>query len=257
MYQFFVRPEQIDGEQVAIVGTDVNHIRNVLRMSLGEQIRVCDGQGGELICQIAGIGPDQVTAQVVSGGEERTELPSRIYLYQGLPKADKMEFIIQKAVELGAHEVIPVITRRTIVRLGGKKEKAKVERWNKVAESAAKQSQRSRIPLVRAPLAFREALADSASAHLRLIPYELEHGMGRTAKALCGVRPGQDIAVFIGPEGGFEPEEARQAVEAGLCPISLGRRILRTETAGLAALSVLMFQLELMQLKLSAAEAVW
>lgn len=254
MYQFFVKPEQIAENKVFITGSDVNHIRHVLRMSQGEQIRVCDGQGRELLCSIECFETNCVTASVLDSNQERTELCSRIHLYQGLPKSDKMELVIQKAVELGVFRVVPVITRRTIVKLEGKKEKARVERWNKIAESAAKQSQRSLVPRVGELVSFTQALDQVKGFQLCLIPYELEQGMEGTMQALNQVRADMDIAVFIGPEGGFEKEEISQAMEAGALPVSLGKRILRTETAGLAALSVLMFQLELCEAENAARQ---
>ena len=165
---------------------------------------------------------------IIYSQEPDYELPSRIYLFQGLPKADKMELIIQKAVELGAYEVIPVETSR----------------WQQIAESAAKQSKRMLIPHVHEVISFKEALKYAESMDIRLIPYELAKGMQETKEILAAIEPGQSIGIFIGPEGGFEEKEVKAAIEGGAKPITLGRRILRTETAGLAILSVLMFQLE-------------
>lgn len=172
------------------------------------------------------------------------ELPARIHLFQGLPKGDKMELIIQKAVELGAYRIIPVETKRVVVKLDAKKEEARVKRWNAISESAAKQSKRSMIPKVTGVVTYREALQMAEDFSLKLVPYECAAGMEETRKLLEKAESGMDIAVFIGPEGGFEGEEIRMAEEYGIIPVTLGKRILRTETAGLCILSALMIHLE-------------
>ena len=247
MHRFFVAPEQIRVEErtVTITGPDVNHIRNVLRMKAGEELDVADGQGGrEYRCAVRGYGEDFVDCELRFIREEGVELPSRIHLFQGLPKADKMELIIQKAVELGVYRILPVETRRCVVKLDDKKAKSKTARWQQISESAAKQSRRGIIPEVTQPLNFQKALELTEGMDLKLIPYELAEGMEKTRQLLESVRPGQDIAVFIGPEGGFDEEEIRAATEKGIEPITLGKRILRTETAPLAVLSWLMYRLE-------------
>ena len=246
MQRFFVEPHQIDevAHQIHIVGTDVNHISNVLRMKQGEEVWISDGGKKEYRCAIENFSPDEVLLHIIYAQEPDYELPSRIYLFQGLPKADKMELIIQKAVELGAYEIIPVETKRCVVKLDGKKAAKKVDRWQQIAESAAKQSKRMLIPNVHEVISFKEALKYAQSIDIRLIPYELAKGMQETKEILADIKPGQSIGIFIGPEGGFEEKEVETAIEEGAKPITLGRRILRTETAGLAILSVLMFQLE-------------
>ena len=244
MYHFFVTPQQVRDKAVYINGPDVNHIRNVLRMKEGDALLVSDGEGTDYHCEIAGLSDDEVVLRITEIAESGTEPAVRFYLFQGLPKADKFEYIIQKTVELGVHEVIPVHTERTIVRYDEKKKKAKAERWNKIAESAAKQSHRGIIPEVKPVMSFKEALAYAASLDLLLIPYENYKDMQATRKIIAGVRPGQSIGIFIGPEGGFEQAEVERAIDAGAVPISLGNRILRTETAPLMLLSVLTFQLE-------------
>lgn len=246
MQRFFVESHQIDetAHQIHIVGTDVNHIANVLRMKTGEELWISDGKAKEYRCTIEAFAQEEILLHIVYVQEPEYELPNRIYLFQGLPKSDKMELIIQKAVELGAYEVIPVETRRCVVKLDGKKAAKKVERWQQIAESAAKQSKRMLIPKVHQVLTFKEALKYAADMDVRLIPYELAKGMQETKEILASIKPGQSIAIFIGPEGGFEEQEVETAIEEGAKPITLGRRILRTETAGLAILSVLMFQLE-------------
>ena len=246
MQRFFVEPHQIDEEahQIHITGSDVNHISNVLRMKMGEELWISDGSKYEYRCTIESFEPDEVLLHIVYSQEPEYELPCRIYLFQGLPKADKMELIIQKAVELGAYEIIPVETKRCVVKLDGRKSAKKTVRWQQIAESAAKQSKRMLIPNVHEVLTFREALKYAESMDIRLVPYELARGMQETKEILAGIEPGQSVGIFIGPEGGFEEKEIEAAIEGGAKPITLGRRILRTETAGLAILSVLMFQLE-------------
>lgn len=245
MYQFFVSPDQIQGKKIIITGKDVNHIKNVLRMKAGEEIAVSNGvDGREYRCGIQEILEDEVICELRFIKEEGLELPSRITLFQGLPKADKMELIIQKAVELGVYEIIPVSCKRTVVRLDEKKEKSKINRWQGIAEAAAKQSKRGIIPSVGAVMSMKEAIAYSRSAKVRIIPYELAENMADTKKIINSLQPGEDIAVFIGPEGGFEESEVQAAMEEGIQPVTLGKRILRTETAGLTVLSWIMYQLE-------------
>lgn len=246
MQRFFVEPHQIDeaAHQIHIIGTDVNHISNVLRMKQGEEVWISDGGQKEYRCAIEAFSADEVLLHIIYAQEPDYELPSRIYLFQGLPKADKMELIIQKAVELGAYEIIPVETKRCVVKLDGKKAAKKVERWQQIAESAAKQSKRMLIPKIHEVMSFQDALKLAEELDIRLIPYELAKGMKETKEILNQIRPGQSVGIFIGPEGGFEENEISQALEKGAQAITLGRRILRTETAGLAILSVLMFQLE-------------
>lgn len=155
-----------------------------------------------------------------------------------------MELIIQKAVELGVYEVIPVAARRSVVKLEGKREAGKLARWQGIAEAAAKQSRRRILPKVHPVMSMREAVAYASTMEVRLIPYELAQGMGKTKEILEALQPGQSVAVMIGPEGGFEESEIREAVDAGMQPVTMGRRILRTETAGLAMLSWIMYHLE-------------
>ena len=246
MHHFFVNPEQVEDGLIRITGSDVNHIKNVLRIRQGEEMLVSDGTGRDYLCQAEEIAGQEVTVRILETEEEGRELLSRIWLFQGLPKSDKMEFIIQKAVELGAAGIVPVTTRNTVVKLDPKKEETKVKRWQAIAESAAKQSKRSLVPRVSGIMTLKEAFdyVESQGFSVRLIPYEHEAGMDGTKTELDAAGPGQDIAVFIGPEGGFDEREIELALSKGVRPISLGRRILRTETAGLAVLSVLMMRLE-------------
>lgn len=245
MYQFFVEPSQICDKNVIIEGGDVNHIKNVLRMKPGEEIAVSNGQDGkEYRCGIVSIEEDRVICELRFIKEDGLELSSRVHLFQGLPKADKMELIIQKAVELGVYEIVPVETRRAVVKLDAKKAKQKTERWQAIAEAAAKQSKRRIVPLVSEPVSFIQALKRAESMEVKLIPYELAEGMARTKEIFQNLPEDADIAVFIGPEGGFEEAEIEKAGESGVEPITLGRRILRTETAGFTVMAWIMYQLE-------------
>lgn len=245
MYQFFVEPSQIQGNRIVILGKDVNHIKNVLRMRPGEEIAVSNGTDGkEYRCGIEEIFEDEVVCSLRFVKEDALELPSKVYLFQGLPKADKMELIIQKAVELGVYQVIPVSAKRAVVKLDEKKAKSKIERWQGIAEAAAKQSKRGIIPQIGPVMTMKQAIEFSKCAKVRVIPYELAEGMSKTKEIIEGLQPGEDVAIFIGPEGGFEEEEVKLASESGIEPITLGKRILRTETAGMTVLSWIMYRLE-------------
>ena len=245
MYQFFAEPSQIQGSRIIITGRDVNHIKNVLRMKPGEEISVKNGvDGKEYRCGIEELLEEEIICSLRFIKEEGLELPSRIYLFQGLPKADKMELIIQKAVELGVYEIIPVSCKRSVVKLDEKKAGNKAARWQSIAEAAAKQSRRGIIPSVSHVMSMREAIAYSRQAAVRILPYELAEGMEKTKEIISALKPGEDIAVFIGPEGGFEEAEVSEALKDGITPVTLGKRILRTETAGMTVLSWIMYQLE-------------
>ena len=244
MYQFFVEPEQIGPEWATITGPDVNHIRNVLRMKPGEAVRISDGKGSCYDGTVDTLQSDEIIVRLTGEKMESTELPVEVVLFQGLPKSDKMEWIIQKNTELGVGAIVPVATSRAVVKLDEKKADSKVKRWNGIAEAAAKQSKRTLIPEVRSVLSFKQALAESATFDVKLMPYENAEGMAFTRKCIGEIRPGAKVAVFIGPEGGFSEEEVKGASEMGFLPITLGRRILRTETAGMSVLSMISYALE-------------
>ena len=249
MYQFFVEDAQIGKEFITITGSDVNHIKNVLRMKPGEKIRVSNQQGKDYYCKILELGDDFVQADILDSEAAGTELGAKIFLFQALPKGDRMETVIQKAVELGVYEIIPVATKRAIVKLDAKKEKSKLARWQAISEAAAKQSKRAVIPQVHSVMSFAQALAWADTLDVRLIPYEMAEDMAKTRSLIEEIRPGQSIGIFIGPEGGFAPEEIEQAMAHATQPITLGKRILRTETAGMTVLSILMYTLEGQELK--------
>ena len=250
MTQIFADLSSMQDSMLTICGEDYNHIKNVLRMHPGEKLTVrgTDGSGEEYVFEIVSFSDNQVNCRLLSVKESEVELPVRVMLFQGLPKADKMDFIVQKTVEMGITEIVPVEMHRSIVKLTGDKRRKRVMRWQSIAEAAAKQSRRAVIPQVNVILTYKEALQYAASAaDLILVPYEAmadEAGNG-TRALLESLKPGQTAAVFVGPEGGFEESEIGAALEIGAKTVSLGKRILRTETAALAFLAFLIYQFEL------------
>ena len=249
MYHFFVESSQIssDLKKVEVTGDDYNHIVHVLRMKKGEQFSVSireEQEMRELFYEIEEITAFGVIGKLCFIEEVGNELPSKIYLFQGLPKVDKMELIIQKAVELGAFEIIPMSTKRCVVKLDEKKAENKIKRWNAISEAAAKQSKRAVIPKVSMPMTIKQAVEYAGALDVKLIPYELAEHIDETKKIIEGIQPGQSIGIFIGPEGGFSEEEVALCKENGILPITLGKRILRTETAGFTIISWLMYHLE-------------
>ena len=246
MQRFFVEPYQIQEKEsrITLTGTDLNHMKNVLRMRIGEEVWISDGSEKEYHCTIDEFMEDCAILHILEIEEAGYELSNRIYLFQGLPKGDKMELIIQKAVELGATEIVPVEMKRCVVKLDRKKAEKKAERWQTIALGAAKQSKRMQIPTVHMPVTFQQALAMMAESDVRLMPYENAEGMEGTRKILESIEPGESIAVLIGPEGGIDEAEVEMAMKAKVEPITLGKRILRTETAGMTVLSILVYLLE-------------
>ena len=244
MYNFFVKPENKRDKTVIIVGADYNHIKNVLRFKVGEMF-LASVNGKSNLCRLIEFLDGSAVAEIVEENYQDTSLPIKIYLFQGLPKSDKFELIIQKAVELGVEKIFPVQTERCIVKLDDKKKDGKVARWNTIAESAAKQSKRTSIPMVNGVLTLREALEVSKELDLLLIPYENKEGILATKEAFALIKKGIKIGVVIGPEGGFSQSEIDFAESYGAKIISLGKRILRTETASIATLSALMLHAEM------------
>jgi len=244
MHHFFVEPSKVNDNKITITGTDVNHIKNVLRMKNGEEAIISDGEGKDYLCKIAAYEDESVILDIVEENVLRTELGTKFYLFQGLPKSEKMELIVQKTVELGVYEIIPVNMKRCIVKLDDKKKDSKIKRWQAIAESAAKQSKRGIIPEVKEVMNFNEAMDYAGGLDMVIMPYENHKGMAETKKILADIKPGMSVGIFIGPEGGFDEKEVESAINQGIRPITLGKRILRTETAGLAILSVLMFMTE-------------
>ena len=245
MHRFYINPEQYNGEEIRIVGEDVNHMKNVLRMKEGEELICCDGNGKEYVCQVAELNKEYVLISVEKEQTSVNELPVRTILFQGLPKKDKMELIIQKAVELGVAEIVPVMTKRTIVKLEDKKkEEKKIERWQSIALSAAKQSGRGIIPLIQPVMSWKEMLDYMGKLDYNIILYENAFGMKGTKECIKTAVKQNSVGILVGPEGGFEETEVAQATGQGAMCVSLGHRILRTETAGFTMLAALMLEAE-------------
>ena len=244
MYNFFVENTAKKDGRYFIAGTDYNHIKNVLRMNMGEQFLVsCEGVSD--LCELESIESDTVVAKIIKTNYQSTNLPINIHLFQGLPKSDKLELIIQKAVELGVATVTPVSMKRSIVKIDDKKKKSKRERWQAIAEAAAKQSKRTAVPEVCDVLSYKEFIARAKELDLLLVPYECADGMSATKAALREIKSGMNVGIIIGPEGGFEQKEIEDALEIGGKVISLGSRILRTETAAITTIAMCMLYSEM------------
>ncbi len=243
MQNFFIEKQNLIDGFVKISGNDFNHIKNVLRMKIGDKFLISLDKKSSL-CQIEDFLDNQVVAKVIEYDYQDTSLGIEIYLFQGLPKSDKLELIIQKAVELGVHAIIPVQMERSIAKIEPNKVKSKTERYQSIAKSAAEQSKRTIIPEVTEPTSLKLALEKAKEMDLFLIPYENQKGIENTKKALFSIKKGFKVGVLIGPEGGFSDKEIELATAVGT-PISLGKRILRTETASITALSMLMLHAEM------------
>lgn len=244
MYRFFVDSSVSSGSNIRISGSDYNHIKNVLRMKKGEEVLISDGKDREYLCAIFDYTEDEVILEIEDIMGTSRELSAKITLFQGLPKGDKMEQIIQKTVELGVAEIVPVAMKRCVVKLDDKKAGKKIERWNGIALSAAKQSKRGIIPEVRDVVSFKEALLMASEMDACLVPYENAEGIVGARRLIESMKGKKSVGIFIGPEGGFDDSEIALALESGAQTLTLGRRILRTETAGMTMLSILMFTLE-------------
>lgn len=245
MNLFYVEASQVENNKITVVGDDVNHIKNVLRMREGEQCVLCDKEGTDYLCKVGEMNGKEILMDIIESHPSKTELPSKVYLFQGLPKKDKMDLIIQKTVELGVYEIIPVAMKRSIVKIEDKKKEAKkLERWQSISLSAAKQSKRGIVPQVTSVMSFKEALEYAKGLEYNLFPYENAKGMEATKKEVQAACRCKSIGIFIGPEGGIDDDEVTMLEQAGMKSITLGKRILRTETAGLTTLSILMFELE-------------
>ena len=245
MNRFFVDdPGAFSDRSVVITGEDVNHVKNVLRLKENDELIVSNGRGRDYHCRISGITNEEVVADICDICDNFSELSTEITLFQGFPKGDKMELIIQKTVELGVTRIVPVMTKRTVVKLDDKKAKKKTERYNMIAESAAKQSGRGMIPEVTMPVSFAEAVSMAEKLDMNIIPYEEAEGVEYSRNIIKSIKGKKSLGIFIGPEGGFAREEVEKALAAGTSAITLGHRILRTETAGMAVISIIMFELE-------------
>ncbi len=244
MFNFFVDTNSRIGDKYIISGTDFNHIKNVLRMKEGDTFLVsCNGKSD--LCILESFEADTAIAIIDTENYQDCELPAKIYLFQGLPKSDKMELIIQKCVELGVTDIVPVEMSRSIVKIEEKKKQSKISRWQTIAESAAKQSKRNVIPQIHPIINFNQAVKDAQNLDIIAVPYESEDGMTSTKNFLSEIKPNKSIGIFIGPEGGFEEKEIELAKSTNAHIISLGKRILRTETAAITAVGMCMLYIEL------------
>ena len=244
MHQFFLDEPLTDTDNpLTLSRKDYQHLF-VLRLREGEQFILADGCGREHVCEVTACDKNTLTARVLETRASANELATQLVLLQGLPKRDKLEFIIQKATELGASSIVPVMMARSNVRIDEKKAERKAERLHEIAKSAAEQSKRGIIPNVAEVCRFAEALDAVQDADIKLICYEEEENLGRLSALLPQLASAKKIVLLVGPEGGISEEEWQTAQAAGFQSVSLGRRILRTETAGLALLSYLMLHLE-------------
>ncbi len=244
MFNFFIEEGNRHNNHYIICGADYNHIKNVLRMKIGDEFLVSENNVSNL-CRIMCFECESVVAEIIEECYQDTSLPIKIYLFQGLPKSDKLELIIQKAVELGVDGIFPVEMNRCIVKLDEKKKKSKTERWQSIAESAAKQSKRTSIPFVNNVLSYKEALAKASELDVFIVPYECKDEMKSTVNALNKIKRDMSVGILIGPEGGFELNEIDSAIKSGGLPVSLGKRILRTETAAITAVGMCMLYAEM------------
>lgn len=253
MHHFFVKKENIFNKEIYINGDDYFHAVNVLRLTKGEKVLLSEPTGIDYICSVKDFpvaspnSPDKksLRLKIEEICESNNELLSKVTLFQCLPKSGNMELIIQKAVELGVSEIVPVSSKNCVVKLDEKSAFSKLKRWQLVAKAASEQSNRSIIPVIRPVMNFPDAVKYCEKMDVRLIPYEEEKGLKGTCEAIISILPEKSIGVFIGPEGGFDPLEISMAKRHGILPISLGKRILRTETASIAALSLIMIRLEI------------
>lgn len=237
MARFFVSPDAISDGKIEMQGEDVLHITKVLRMREGDIFTVCDGAGRDYFCRMVAFDKRTVTAEILEEKENMVEPPCRITLYQGLPKGAKLDYIVQKCVEIGVSRIVPMTTARVV-----KEGTPKGERLSKIALEAAKQSGRGIVPRVEEPISFAEAVQKAAEAELSLFPYECEQEY--SLKAALRDRKPATVSVLIGPEGGFTDEEKEMAASAGLEVVTLGRRILRTETAGPVTCANILYEIE-------------
>lgn len=243
MDRFFVEKKNVNLENntCIIEGEDVKHISKVLRCRVGEELEICDNDNNEYICEITSIDKSEVQLNIIDKVDIKRESDLKIKVYQGLPKGPKMEMILQKLTEVGVDEIILVQTKRTVVKVEDKKEDKKIERWERIIYEAAKQSKRGKIPKLRGILSFKEALSDMGKNDLNIAPYENER-----TKSIKQAIKGEDInniGIFVGPEGGFEDTEIKDIEDIGGQSVSLGPRILRTETASLVASSIVLYEL--------------
>ena len=251
MPKFFIKEEQIKENKIIIKGQDVNHIKKVLRAKTGEELEICNSQTGEnFLCNIDKINDETIECNIKQKLEEKTESNIKVSIFQGLPKADKMEYIIQKSVELGVYEITPVEMKRCVVKLNEKDKNKKIERWQKISEVAAKQCGRDMIPQIDNIINIKNICNLIEKYDIVLVAYEneKENTLKQQINQLKNTIKKQDetiqIGIKIGPEGGLEPKDVEELKQSGAQIITLGKRILRTETVALNMLSIIMYELE-------------
>lgn len=243
MQRYFVRPEQMTDTKVRIEGEDVHHLARVMRMKQGDRIICCDGRGRDVLAAIETIHEQYVLAAIVKDLENHRELPVDVTVAQSLPKGDKMDWIVQKCTEMGARRIIPFTSSRTVVLWNDDKMARRRQRWQKIAKEAAEQAHRSIVPVIDPPVSWEQMLAIGRQTDVALLAYEGE-GTVSLKRVLQSSTNQSHILLVIGPEGGFDAAEVEQAVANEMVPVSLGRRILRTETAALYALAAISYQFE-------------
>ncbi len=248
MHRFMVAPEQIQDKRITLTGEDHKHLSQVLRLGPGDIIGVFDGSGMEYEARLIKVDKAEALAEILSSRLSDTEPRLRVTLLQGIPKGEKMDWIVQKAVELGVYQVIPVITQHTVVKLDQKERQKKAERWNRIAREAAKQCKRAFVPQVLTPVSLDEMLKLRDNYDAAVLLYENEQKKCLKELMICyTINKIGDIALFVGPEGGFSSLEVDKCFQNGFAVAGLGKRILRSETAAISGLSIIMYEMGEMQ----------
>ena len=243
MPRFFVPEDNISDSRIRITSGDAAHISRVLRLKRGDNITVCDGRGHDYGARIEGINQGEIICSITEKRRGESEPPVRVTLYQGIPKASKMDYIIQKTTELGVSEIVPVAMARCVSKIEDKKtETKKLDRWQKIAKEAAQQSQRGIVPKIRPVMTFDEAISAMRESDLYFAPYECEDEQSLKS-VLTSVENPRTASFMIGPEGGFDLSEIEKLTAEGVPTVTLGPRILRTETAGEAVLAMMMYEI--------------
>lgn len=244
MYKFFVTENQVNNEIIDIIEDDVNHIKNVLRLVLGEKIQICDiSNSSNYLCEIMEIDNKNVKCKILEKLESKSETKLYLHIFQGIPKAEKMEMIIQKTTEIGVSEITPVIMKRCVVKLDDKSASKKISRWQKIAEVAAKQSKRDKIPKVNLPISIKNIYEKIENYDIVLVAYENEENNSiKEVLSKATRKENLKVAIIIGPEGGIEESEIRELAKNNVKVVSLGKRILRTETAPIVLASIIMYE---------------
>lgn len=244
MHRFMVTPEYIQNGIISLTGEDLKHLRQVLRLESGDIIRVFDGNGNEYEAELLTVEKNIAKAKVLFSFRSETEPKTRVTLFQGLPKGEKMDLIIQKAVELGVYKIVPVITQRSIVQLDKKDREKKAERWSKIAREATKQCRRATVPEITPPINFDEAINHHDKYEASLLLYENEEKKCLKELLKCyTISNISNIALYIGSEGGFSEQEVERCIALGYNVAGLGKRILRAETAAISVLAIIMYEM--------------